>query len=90
MAWDWKLIGTLSSAAPDCRPEPSQTSPALRWSVIAIKLSRQGGSAGCYRGQILQKSVKMYVNTSFFEVMSEVQEDLENVSAGIDKLTSGV
>jgi hypothetical protein len=32
----------------------------------------------------------MYVNTSFFEVMSEVQEDLENVSTGIDKLTLGV
>jgi hypothetical protein len=30
----------------------------------------------------------MYVNMSFFEVMSEVQEDLEDVSAGIDKLTS--
>ncbi len=31
------------------------------------------------------KNIKMDVKTSFFDVMSEVQEDLEDVAAGIDK-----
>ncbi len=33
--------------------------------------------------RLLTKSVKMYIKTSFFEVMSEVQKDSKDDSAGI-------
>ncbi len=38
------------------------------------------------RPDFLQKNIKKSVKTSFFEVMSEVQKDSEDVSAGIDIL----
>ncbi len=40
---------------------------------------RQGGSTAGFLTKIVKKSVK----TSFFEVMSEVQKDSEDVFAGI-------
>ncbi len=40
---DGKLIGMLTGAAPDCRPQPGGTSPTLGWSVIAVKQSGRGG-----------------------------------------------
>jgi conjugal transfer/entry exclusion protein len=36
--------------------------------------------------EVLTKNVKMDIDTSFFDVMSEVQKDLEDVSAGIDQI----
>jgi hypothetical protein len=42
-----------------------------------------GGSAGWCRSLTSDKKyVKKYVKTTFFEVMSEVQKDSEDVSAG--------
>ncbi len=76
-ARDRKLIHNLTDATPDFVPQPSRTSPALGWSIIAVKPSRRGGSAGWRRSWTSDE------NTSFFEVMSEVQKDSEDVSAGI-------
>jgi hypothetical protein len=42
-ARDRKLIGIMTSATPDCGPQPGRTSPAPGWSVRAVKLSRRGG-----------------------------------------------
>jgi hypothetical protein len=42
MARDWKLIGILIGAAPDCRPQPAGTSPTLGWSEIVVKLRGRG------------------------------------------------
>jgi hypothetical protein len=36
------LIGILTGAMPDCRPQPGRTLLALRWSVIAVKPSGRG------------------------------------------------
>jgi hypothetical protein len=36
--------------------------------------------------EILTKNIKMYVKTSFFDVMSEVQKDFKDVSAGIGQI----
>jgi hypothetical protein len=71
----------------DCIPQPSWTSPALGWSVIAVKLSGGGGGLAGWRcGQTFDENtyVKKYVKSSFFEVMSEAQKDLEVVSEGIN------
>jgi hypothetical protein len=38
----------LTGTTPDCGPQPSGTSPALKWSVIALKLSGKRGSAEFY------------------------------------------
>ncbi len=83
-ACDRKLIVMLTGAAPHCRPRPGRTSPAISWSVYTVKLSGRGGSAICLRGPTSdKKNVKMDVKSSFFDVMSEVQKDLQDVSAGI-------
>ncbi len=42
-AWDQKMTGMLTGAAPHCRPMPGGTSLALRWSVIAVKAGGNGG-----------------------------------------------
>ncbi len=47
-ARDQKLISILTGAAPDCGPQPGQTFPTLRWSVIAVKLSRRGSAGWCH------------------------------------------
>jgi hypothetical protein len=39
----WKLAGMLIGASPDCGPQPGGTSPALGWSVLAVKPSGRGG-----------------------------------------------
>jgi hypothetical protein len=46
MARDWKLTGILTGTALNCGPQPGGTSPALGWSVKAVKTLRWGGSAG--------------------------------------------
>jgi hypothetical protein len=61
----------LTGAALNCGPQPSGTSTVLRWSVIAVKLNGKGGSQGR-----ATKNVIMDTKTSFFDVMSEVQNDL--------------
>jgi hypothetical protein len=85
LAWDQKLIGILSGTAPDCEPQPGGTSPTVRWSVIAVKQSGRGGGGGQKGGAttgLLTKYIKMYIKTSFFEVLSEDKKDSEDVSAG--------
>jgi hypothetical protein len=76
MARDWKLIGILIG----CGPQPSGTSPALVWSVIAVKLSRRRG--GWQSGAAAGPLMKICQNVCQI-LMSEVQKDLEDVSAGI-------
>jgi hypothetical protein len=81
VAWDWKLIEILISAAPDCGPQPGGTSQPLGWPVIARGGGRQIGAADMF----LTKILKMDVKTSFSE-MSKVQKDSEDISAGRDIL----
>ncbi len=55
--WNWNLTEMLTSAALDCRPQTGRTSPALRWSVITVKLSgRGGGWQGVIATGILMKT----------------------------------
>ncbi len=83
-AWDQKLIGMLTGAALHCGPGPGRTSLMLKWSVIAVKPDRSGGvRRSASRLNLWQKKKKIDVETSFFEVTTEVQKDLEDVSAGI-------
>ncbi len=43
----------------------------------------------CLRGQTSdKKNVKMDIKTSFFDVMSEVQKDLQDVSASIGQFST--
>jgi hypothetical protein len=78
MARDQKLIGIMTGATPDCGPHPSETSPALGWSVIAVKQSgREGDWENVVTVGLLMKICKMEVKMSFFDVMSEVQNDQE-------------
>ncbi len=39
---DQSLTVMLTGTAPNCRPQPSRTSPALKWSVIVVKPSKRG------------------------------------------------
>jgi hypothetical protein len=79
-ARDQKLIGMLTGAAPHCGPRPGKTSPTLGWSAITVKpvKSRGGGWQSHAAAENLTKNVKM----SLFDIISEVQKDLEDVSAG--------
>jgi hypothetical protein len=43
MAQDRKLIGILTGAMLDCRPQPRRTSPALRWFWMIVKPTGTGG-----------------------------------------------
>jgi hypothetical protein len=53
-------------------------------SVIAVKPDESGESAGSHSDWTSdEKNVKMDIKTSFFYVLSEVQKDSEDVSAGI-------
>ncbi len=56
-AQDRKLIEILTGDTPDCRPKPAQTSPALGWSVTAVKPRGKGRSAGWRRGQTSDQKV---------------------------------
>jgi hypothetical protein len=62
---------------------PNRTSPALRWSIIAVHKTEQkgGGLAGWHQRQN-SDNIKKFVKTSFFEVMPEIQKHLEGVSEG--------
>jgi hypothetical protein len=84
MSREEKLIGMLPGAAPHCRPRPGGTSPALRWSVITAKLVGSG-EVGMVapRQNFWWKNVVMDFKTSFFGAMSEVQKDLQDISAVI-------
>ncbi len=66
VARDWKLTEMLTGAALDCGLHPGRTSPALGWSIIAVKLSRrEGGQQGrSVTGFLEQKYVKINVKTS--------------------------
>jgi hypothetical protein len=71
----------LTGATPDCGPRHGRTSPALGWSVVAIKTKQKGeGSAGSMK--ILRNGHQNVI----FDVTSEVHKDLENVSAGTSNL----
>ncbi len=86
-----KLIGMLTGAAPHCGPRPGATSPAIRWSVSTVKLSGRGGVGNMSsRPDFWQKNVKMDVKMSFFDVVSEVQKDLQEVSAGIGQIKNNL
>jgi hypothetical protein len=81
MPQDWKLIRILTDAVSDCEPQSGRTSPALRLPVIELKPSGRGR---WHHGLTSHKKyVKMYIKTSFSEIMSEVKNNLEEGSAGI-------
>jgi hypothetical protein len=68
-ARDRKLIGILTGAVLDCRPQPGRTSHALGWSVIAVKRTgREGVGRVAPRPDFWQRNVKLDVKTSFFDV----------------------
>jgi hypothetical protein len=68
----------------DCGPLPCENLYALGWSVIEVKLSgRERGRQGVAEARLLRKICRNGHKTSFFEVMSELQKDLEDISAGI-------
>ncbi len=84
-ARDRKLAGMMTGALPDCGPwpGPGRTYPTLGWSVLAVKPNGRGclqGSAAI--GLLTKKSIWMS------KVMSEVQKDSEDVSAGIGNIKS--
>jgi hypothetical protein len=83
LARDWKLIGILTGAALDCGPQPGGTSPALWWSVIAVKPIERRGRQMLQCAGHLTKYIEMDVITSFFDIMSEVQKDSERSSVEI-------
>ncbi len=78
----------VPGAARHCGPWPGRTSPALWWSVLTVK-PVGSGEVGMVapRQNFWQKNVKMDVKmdvkTSFFDVMSEVQKDSQDISAGL-------
>ncbi len=76
----------LTGDALDCGTQPNGTSPILGWSVIAVKPSRKGGGSqqGGAAAGFFTKIFQMDIKTLFFDVLSEFQEDSEDVSAGIN------
>jgi hypothetical protein len=70
----------MTGGVPDCGPQPGGTPPALGWSVIAVKSSGRGGVGRGRRGRTSDENTS---KCHFFEVMSEVLKDSEDVSAGI-------
>ncbi len=55
-AQDRKPIGNPTGASPDFGPQPGRTSPALGWSVIAVKPSGGGGRQGGATARLLMKN----------------------------------
>jgi hypothetical protein len=51
-------------------------------SVIAVKPNGRKGQQVPAVTELLTKNVKVNVKTSFFDIIIEVQKDLEDVSAG--------
>jgi hypothetical protein len=91
MAQDQKPIGMLTGVTPDYGSQRGRTFPTYGWSVIAIKMS----GWGVVRRVALcldygEKYIKMDVKTSFFDILSEVQKDSEDVSAGIGFIISSI
>ncbi len=60
------LTGMLNGAAPDCGPRPGRTSPALRWSVIAVKPNRKGGSARLHRNWTSDEKMSKWTSKHHF------------------------
>jgi hypothetical protein len=56
---------------PDCRLQPGETSPTLRWFVIAVKPSEsgEGGEQGGATARLLKSICQKYIKMSFFDVM---------------------
>jgi hypothetical protein len=67
---------------PDCGSQPCGTSPALGWSVIAVKLSGRGSRQGVDMAGLLKEICHYKLQNIIFDVMSEVQKYLEDISAG--------
>ncbi len=42
-ARDWKLAGMFTGAAPDCGPQPGETTLTLGWCILAAKPNGRGG-----------------------------------------------
>jgi hypothetical protein len=67
---------------PTANPPPPALYAARDRKLIGM-LTGGGGQEGGAAAGCLTKIIKKSVKTSFFEVMSEVQKDSEDVSAGI-------
>jgi hypothetical protein len=83
MAWDWKLIGILTDAALDYRPQYDVTSSTLGWSVIAANLAKGGAWQGSATARLLTKICHNMHQNIIFEVMADVQKDSEDAFAEI-------
>jgi hypothetical protein len=57
----------MTSATPDCRPQPGGTSPALELPVIAVKPSKEGGWQGLAATGVLSEIQKKNIKTLFFD-----------------------
>jgi hypothetical protein len=86
-AWDQKLIEMLTGVELHCGLRPGGTSPAHRWSLFTVKANGIGGGGVCRCGQTSdEKNHQNRCQNVIFNVMSEVQKDLEDVSStGIGK-----
>jgi hypothetical protein len=82
-----KLTGILTGAVLHFTPQPGRTSPALGWSVIAVKPVGIGEGGVCCGAvtELLTKNIKTDIKWSFFDVVSGVQKDSDDVSVGIGK-----
>jgi hypothetical protein len=79
MDWDRKLIVILTGTAPDCGPKPEGP-----WVVCnSSKTEQKGGLAECTRAKLLTKIHQNVHQSIVFYVMSAVQIDWEDASAGI-------
>jgi hypothetical protein len=82
-ARDRKLIRMLTGAALHCGPQPGGDFSPSRVVCIHSKTKWKGGGPQYgSTARLLTKKRQMDVKTSFFDVMSEVQKDLQEVSAG--------
>jgi hypothetical protein len=80
-ARDRKQFGNPTGAAPDFGPQPGRTSPALGWSVLAVKPRGGGGRQGGTAARLLMKNHQKGCQNIIFEVMSEVQKYSDGISA---------
>jgi hypothetical protein len=74
----------LTGTAQDCGPHYLGTFPPLQVVSIAVKLNRKGRARGACCSCTFAILLKMNVKMSFFDVVCEVNKDLQDVSAGID------
>jgi hypothetical protein len=82
-AWDQKVIGILIGATLISGPQPGGTSPAIGWSIIAVKPSGRGGRQDATTARHQAKIHQNGCQNVIFYGMSEVEKDLEELSAGI-------